>query len=204
MTAIKEKPIIMQGESVRAILDDRKTQARWVIKLPPAPMRLGVWEPTTFGGKGGGRTSKGEEIAEQVAIWHTRTGKTIAAPYEVGQKLWVREAWHTHTNRNKYKPRDLPVNSKIYYSCEMPEKKTSYIGKYRNALFMPRWASRITLEVTAVRAENLVTLSYNDAIKEGFDSIKSFKAYWDKINKKRGFSWQSRPWVWIYEFKRSE
>ena len=184
MTAIKEKPILFTGEMVRALLDGKKSQTRRVIKPQP--------------NEGGLRYC---DIATE---WLDENDYEYKCPYEVGTRLWVREAWHALDVCNKFKPRELAVETNIFYSCDKPQYNTTNLGKYRHARFMPRWASRITLEVTDVRAENLVTLSYNDAIKEGFDSIKSFKAYWDKINKKRGFSWQSRPWVWIYEFKRSE
>ncbi|MDR2981151.1 MAG: hypothetical protein LBV12_02765 [Puniceicoccales bacterium] len=80
---------------------------------------------------------------------------------------------------------------------------------------MPRWASRITLEVTGIRVERLREISEEDAIAEGvrigmgampyFSCLDAFKALWDSINGKRpGCSWEANPWVWPVEFRRVE
>ncbi len=92
-------------------------------------------------------------------------------------------------------------------------------GKWRPSIHMPRWASRITLEITAVRVERLQAISEADAIAEGVEQYKSgyFKAYnckegfcttafvsfmslWSQINSPG--SWDANPWVWVVEFRR--
>jgi hypothetical protein len=73
---------------------------------------------------------------------------------------------------------------------------------WRPSIYMPRKASRITLEITGVRVERLVSLCYNDAIAEGFNSIEEFSVCWDRINGKRGYSWSNNPWVWVLEFSK--
>lgn len=86
--------------------------------------------------------------------------------------------------------------------------------RWRSPRYMSRRASRITLDVTGVRVERVQDISEDDAIAEGVnwdpispdphDARLRFAALWDRINAKRGFSWESNPWVWVIEFKRLE
>jgi hypothetical protein len=70
---------------------------------------------------------------------------------------------------------------------------------------MPREAARIFLRVTGVRVERLQEISEAEVLKEGFIYRKpDFKDYWNKLNAKRGFGWDSNPWVWVIEFERAE
>ena len=82
---------------------------------------------------------------------------------------------------------------------------------------MPRRASRITLDVTDVRVERVQEITDRDAIAEGIEALdpnvpahfqvrpaSAFKLLWDSINHKRGFGWDTNPWVWVVEFERAE
>ncbi|WP_175867910.1 hypothetical protein [Burkholderia diffusa] len=86
------------------------------------------------------------------------------------------------------------------------------------SIHMPRWASRITLEITAVRAERLRSISWGDAIAEGISDprraarrvdpvegcVAQFRQLWDGLNAARGHGWDANPWVWVVEFRRIE
>ena len=89
--------------------------------------------------------------------------------------------------------------------------------RWRSSRFMPRWASRITLEITSLRVERVQDISAHDAILEGVSIEGSgmidacdiasqarnrYRELWDSLNAKRGYSWDSNPWVWVIEFKR--
>lgn len=91
--------------------------------------------------------------------------------------------------------------------------------RWRPSIHMPWWASRITLEITGIRVERVQNIHYNDAVREGVSCFldeqqtdsehkaytkKYFRDLWDSINAKRGYSWESNPWVWVIEFKRVE
>lgn len=81
--------------------------------------------------------------------------------------------------------------------------------RWRPSIHMPRWASRLTLEVTGVRVERVQEISEADAAAEGVmplqmdrgSCIPSYEGLWDSINVKRGFGWDANPWVWVVEFK---
>ncbi len=79
---------------------------------------------------------------------------------------------------------------------------------WRPSIHMPRWASRITLEVIAVRVERVQDISAWDANQEGLEAgtdIKHrFELLWNSINEKRGYGWDSNPWVWVVEFRTEQ
>lgn len=200
---MKERPILFSGPMVRAILEGRKTQTRRVVKPPLSPDHLGQWEPTTIGGTGI-TDSRGNVVPEMGVIWHTRTGQVIGCPYgQTGDNLWVRETWA-----------DLRPYNGIAYRADV--SKTGIITKWKPSIFMPRWASRITLEITGVRVERVQEITAMDCISEGIkrsqawdvhdratEEICSFLSLWDSINGKK-HPWVSNPWVWVISFKRIE
>ena len=182
----KERPIIMTGDSVRAILGGRKTQTRRVIKPQPTAV---------------------DEMYGPNKYWLKMDTYTITehhCPYgRVGDRLWVRETWH-HAG-----PERTPGYVSYRADGEFMEyyKKQGY--KWRPSIFMPRWASRLTLEVVSVRVERVQEISSKDAIAEGVEydvskpggwPVDRFAFLWDKINGKRGYSWDSNPFVWVIEF----
>lgn len=138
------------------------------------------------------------------------TGEILRWPYgHPGDRLWVRETW-----RHQASPHT--VTSCRYRADETPENDHY---QWRPSIFMPRWASRITLEVTGVRVERLQEISEADALAEGFplpggpmrvngklgtgvffDPLMAFRAYWHELNAKR-CPWESNPWVWVVTFE---
>lgn len=232
---VTERPILMSGPMVRALLAGTKTQTRRVVKLPHQNP-LGRWEPQTFGGPNGGRLASGETIPEQGGIWHTRTGDSLGCPYgQPGDRLWVREthyAWGHWTKRLNPKKRreewhfvDETLGAGLSYRYEADEKlprrkrELHEVGWWkRPAIFMPRAASRIMLEITEVRVQRLQEISEPDARAEGApcyeDGIDppppdaecewsyraSFRRLWESINGPG--SWDANPWVWAITFRR--
>ena len=211
------RPIPFKGEMVRAIVAGTKSQTRRIVKLPHQNP-LGKWEPTTYGGPNGGRTKRGETIPEHAAIWHTRTGDCIGAPWVVGDRLWVREAWRTVREADALPPRDLDAAYRFWYEADAPHQPG--FGNLRPGMFMPRFASRITLEITGVRVERLKDISEADALAEGIgrydngtfglddpaacmgsSAVVAYMRLWSHINGPG--SWDANPWVWVVEFVRA-
>lgn len=182
-----EKPILFSGEMVRAILEGRKTVTRRVVKPPPSS--LFTWHP-------------------DVNLWVDGEGDIHKCPYgKPGDTLWVRETWI----RNLYKGEVIigRVNpGKIAYRAD--GHKLPYGFRWTPSIFMPRWASRITLRVTGVEVKRLWDMAEYDMNKEGVDSppedepvhwVTPFKLLWDSINAKRGYGWDTNPFVWVVEFE---
>jgi hypothetical protein len=155
------------------------------------------------------------------SIFHWPHGKPqeIVCPYGVpGDRLRVRETsiitpkhWDdggTFTHRD-------PDGDKrwIQYIATSPdcEAAKDYGLKITPSIFMPRWASRITLEITEVRVQQIWDISAGDCFSEGIvqsnpeipkDPQIDFRNLWDSINAKRGFGWDQNPWVWAITFRR--
>ena len=243
---MNEKPILFNSEMVRAILDGRKTQTRRVVK--PQPNHL---SPVTPHLRPNGEYTW---VLAETGMGSGVTTDGFKCPYgRVGDCLWVRETWSITTNINRLSPwpnrphklDDPPnKNSAVIYRADGKWQWTDEDGGmtdrsyWRPSIHMPRWASRITLEITDVRVERLQDISDGDAAREGVppnwcgplngwspeehryldikhidldDDIdeapyfltarEAFVSLWDSFNAKRGYSWGSNPWVWVYEFK---
>ena len=181
---MKERPMLFSAPMVRAILDGRKTVTRRIVKardLEWMDVHQGLREP---------------DNAER-------------CPYGQpgGDRLWVRETWAAPHAYDHLPPRLIPQDARIHYAAT--EDRGGLL--WRPSIHMPRWASRITLEVTGVRVERLRACNEVDAIAEGAPwaacgapqegSHKAgFAQLWEQINGPD--SWDANPWVWVVEFRR--
>lgn len=142
---MKERPIIFSGDMVRAILDGRKTQTRRMVKAAPHSQAEGV--------------QHFEGVRWDWLRYDGLRLDTFKCPYgKPGDRLWVRETtWECIDN-----------NDRLHYAADGPVRDTD-LRRYRRrpSIHMPKWASRITLEVTAVRVERLQDISEEDAVAEG-------------------------------------
>ena len=195
--------MIFNAEMVRALLDGRKTQTRRPIK----------WKQTRFTEIGeredGSKWPWSEDAEHACDFWHP-------CPFgAVGDRIWVREAFRVHSRatdvatlvykaseRNSWTEQTRRVPVAVCNKPATPEKWTP-------SLHMPRWASRILLEITGVRVERLRSMSQDDARAEGviaasgpMEAGLAFRELWDSIYGEE--SWKANPWVWVIEFKRVE
>lgn len=196
---MKERPILFNTEMVKAILDGRKTQTRRVVKAKPM--------------EGDFISYKGEAL-EALIRTHSPYGV-------VGDRLWVRETFAFEVFSDEFPPSILSECCRLWYKAGGEKEQTGGTrlhlnkGRWRPSIHMPRWASRITLEITDIRVERVQDISEEDAKAEGADKLhiddlgqtwkshkRGFETLWDSINDKRGYGWNKNPWVWVVEFKR--
>jgi hypothetical protein len=200
MTAVKERPMIFSGPMIRALLQGRKTQTRRVAKLPEQPEHRGGWEATTIGGDGSFviRSTGRVPVSECAAIWNRTTGMTIACPYDVGDRIWVRETFQLFDPDVDPIPPERFGARAPYSGCE-GDREIRWTAVYRadgelshpqhgavrwrSPIHMPRWASRLQLEVTEVRAQRVQAITCEDAIAEGafYTQYHSTKDGWSLV-----------------------
>lgn len=198
---MNEKPILFSAPMVNAILEGRKTQTRRVVtgKIALEWLQSGGFSPNFVADPG-----------------------NFLSPYGyAGDQLWVRETWKCEElepyGEDGVRFRADGVFRGIENSREASDKWADAYregAKWRPSIFMPRWASRITLKVVNVRVERVQEISNDDAIAEGVDmsglctntgpqtySQFQYQMLWNEINDGRGFGWDINPWVWVVEFK---
>jgi len=207
-----DRPIIMSAPMVRAVLGGRKTQTRRAIKAGPYGYRLYGGEPR----KAVGWRLVGDPDAQ-------------CSIYAPGDRLWVRETWAQWPLDNINAE---PKRARIYRATDS-EPSIAGVSKslqdwwdhkfpWRNPLFMPRWASRLTLTVTDVRVQRVQDISEYDAEAEGAEPMlmdddgsfflfpdggrhrTGFSGLWDHLNAKRGFGWIANPWVVALTFSAEQ
>lgn len=221
---MKERGIIFNTEMVRAIIDGRKTQTRRVMKSQPVPSKTkdgDYWFPCN---KIQSMVHVSDFIPGNGAVVDMHEFYSSCCPYGgVGDRLWVRETFQVGL---------CTESSFAYNATHSPsdlEEGWNEVIKWKPSIHMPRWASRITLEITDVRVEQLNHISEEDSKAEGIRMIDdnfgngpaycdytladlddhaewynrasdSFISLWQSIYGAE--SWLNNPWVWVIEFKR--
>ena len=211
---MKERPILFSGPMVRAILReiDPKWQTRRVMKPQPEP-----YHDNTLRWMGGREHIDNAIFWQDGQLFHDRH----FIPWEIGSRLWVRETWGIFDEdtdkpiRGSYKKAASRDWVHFKYKADNPH----LVDGWRPSIHMPRELSRITLEITNIRAERLQDISGADAKAEGIDIncpcgvaaefctssvcdyAVAFSELWEYIN---GNPWSANDWVWVIEFKRLE
>ena len=215
MNKVNEKPILFSTAMVKAILAGRKAMTRRVIK--PQPIDIGLaycWKDCAVH-LGGDKLN--QEQGNREMSYYCPYGK-------VGDHLWVRETY-TIGDYNYKKSAEIiyKAGGKVNFNGwdEWLDKNTEHAGRcgvvdrWKPSIFMLRKFSRITLKITDIRVERVQDISSEDAVKEGAEYMEYgepgiapltvaqivFASYWDKINAKRGYSFEINPYVWVISFK---
>lgn len=222
---VKERPILFSGPMVCAILEGRKTQTRRIMKPQPS-CYVGTVLATNLNSDNLKPASYFDSYCSERKSKENPRGKGIhwcwwspddrqgpdwiRCPYGIpGQRLWVRESFALHPTMQEC------GHHAVFYRAHdtiLPENKWSA------SMFMPRWASRILLEITDVRVERLRDISEDDAIAEGCGKLppfmdeggshtatemryrSGFRDTWESINGPD--SWNINPFVWVISFRR--
>lgn len=189
-----ERWIALRPHEVRGVLSGRQTQLRRVVT--PQPVKSDGWVGGHYWERRRATMWKPSEC------WSIRDLPQFCPYGKPGDRLWVREAWRLREIGEDWS-RDCGTG--VAYRATDPDGRAE---KWRSSLHMPRWASRITLEVTGVRVERLQDISHDDACAEGIEStrggalacIERYRRLWESINGPG--SWDANPWVWAVSFKR--
>lgn len=216
------RPIIFSAPMVRAILEGRKTQTRRVLKPQPDLNVAGLWVWPPYGTKVTKRTWRGFVQSDEAGIKDFLTyGRNVseALRYATGDLLWVKET-HAIVPASAYR-----ASNGVYQTINLADQHLACVYKagwersapsWKSPLFMPRWASRITLEVKGVRVQRLQEITSADAMAEGCrahagshnidcdtpDPRDEYRNLWNSLHKKDGMTWEKNPWVVAVTFER--
>lgn len=212
---MKERPILFNGEMVRAVLAGRKTQTRRVCKQQPHPWARHYFE------RGCSPLDWAPAICDD-DTWDLFSGAAESqephfgrCPYgKPGERLWVREAFQLPATKDELSPSECEGCSVVFVAAGTSAQGW---GRQRPSIHMPRWASRVLLRVTDVRVQRIQDITASNVRAEGIGDASiahweqwlhhddapghAFSILWDKINAKRGHSWEKNPWVWAVTFE---
>lgn len=197
----KERPILLSGPLVRAILEGRKTVTRRPVRpQPQRDGRLWLWKGTAWD--------------DARALVSDRAPVEFCPYGEPGDVLWVRETflqpvWSSFNAEGGLDEGWEGGRRNIEYVADgaKPGWRTDSFGYRRQlakrpSIHMPRWASRITLEVTRVRVERVQDITEEDVRREGVE-VSFANAWDDTYAKRKGLGWRDNPWVWAVSFRRT-
>ena len=213
------KPILFNTEMVRAILDERKSCTRRLVKPQPKSKLC-----YTFAGSDSGtwgypnRTAHeiwGEEFKLPNDITEEELSKRWNPPYQTDDILYVRETWCGLPVNEAGHFRGHPI---YYYRADGDLRPEGWRGAWHPSIHMPKEAARIWLKVTDVRVERLQDITADGIRNEGLPSmavhvgdmdvaLKEWETIWNSTIKKSDidrYGWDANPWVWVIEFERCE
>lgn len=224
-TTTKVRPIVLPGDDVRAILDGRKTQFRRIVDPQPVSVGDQIWE------YGGDVFASDASMADH--LFHNVYG-THGTPYGSvwgdgsGDRLWVKETWLPFDRDHWIGDVKVAYRASTDSDGDKIRKEYNQRGRdyrWRSSIHMPRWASRLTLEITEVRVQRVQEISEEDAIAEGVtvlplqsindpsawyetspgknqarSAVGSYGMRWERDHGKG--SWSANPWVWARTFRR--
>jgi hypothetical protein len=221
---MKEKAISFCRRLIPRVMDGSKTMTRRTFE--PQPEHINFATVEWF------QTTPSPNPERVIGYYEDGESKEIKLRYERGDILWVKEEYYEYghwvvdgkTETGKDKMKFVPDGNydkyPICYRDTMPPEVVFGKGKgswgwyWRNPRFMPRYAARLFLRVTGVRVERLREITEKDAVKEGFKAMlreegsilhtarELFEVTWNDLNGKRGFGWDSNPYVFVVEFER--
>lgn len=215
---MKERPILFSAPMVCAILDGSKTQTRRIVRYPRS------WLSPYAGGDKKLAFALFHTECVRSSFWncgnpeggenHWQCGdERLPQNYQVGNRLWVKETFQLcEWFQDHWEPAKLRTCCQSihkFYAADgvLPDQSEL---RWRPSIFMPRWASRITLEIISIRVERLHDISEEDARAEGVAFVpcyvssssplkQSYRDLWESIHGKG--SWSLNPWVWVLSFK---
>jgi hypothetical protein len=250
---MSERPILFSAPMVRAILEGRKTQTRRIIKRP---LKHPGWTEYVYFGPSANNPTCVSRVIECGPDYPDDDSDAVLCPYGApGERLWVRETWaHYQTVNSVRRPsgasfaevsdglagyradghetiEDFRKHVQLMSGCDLEAVEING-DRWRPSIHMPRWASRLSLEITGVRVERVQAISYEDACAEGCAipslEVPAFETVtlpagsmesWDQIARRLRWpqrfyeqvwesingadSWAANPWVWVVEFKRA-
>jgi hypothetical protein len=207
-TAVRERPILFSAPMIRALLTNQKAQTRRVVQ-PQPPQQVESVKVVEY-----------SSDQNRIGRWSTQSHPEwiVTCPYgRPGDRLWVRETWRL--NSEDYSPRTSIqgafARDNVHYRAD---EDWNVDAGWRPSIFMPRWASRLTLEISDIRVQRLDDISEDDAAAEGVEPEVDeaweddpdcppshrvgFRELWDRLNGPRGFGWDINPWVWAITFRK--
>jgi hypothetical protein len=226
-TEVKEGPILFSAPMIKAILEGKKTQTRRIVK--PQPNDVGYGNKCEVHPYCTGTKWPLAYYERRNGLWNS--SQPLKCPYgKVGDRLWVRESFADVTaafdDADEMRHVAFRADNSVW-DCygqmlylEQLGQSGIYVDKWKPSIHMPRFASRITLEITNIRVERVQDISADDAQAEGMTcpeckgigsedcycnasdwvEKEEFQRLWKEINGPD--SWQSNPFVWVIEFKK--
>lgn len=213
---MRELPMLFSTEMVQAILDGRKTMTRRLVKPQP------IWKEkdnTSLSCAGWSWERKKNYVAMDSWPFAESFARELVkhCPYEIGDRLYVRETWQNFCLNRNTMPNCFAGHSEYCFKASLNDAtygccREGGCKKWHPSIHMPKSAARIWLEVTNIRVEMLQDITEEDAISEGlrigiggqpyFSCRDAFIALWNNLNAKRGYGWDLNPFCWVIEFRR--